>query len=72
MKLRGPTGLRLLYARDPNIQEVNEMGIHEYEIPINQTQNRRGMAIEAFYALFAPEAACVSRLNAINNTQYAL
>ncbi|MEK7486842.1 MAG: hypothetical protein AABZ60_21165 [Planctomycetota bacterium] len=72
LKLRGPTGLRLLYARDPNIQEVDEIGIHQYEIPINQTQNRRGMAIEAFWALLAPETACVSRLNGINNTQYAL
>lgn len=72
VKMSGPTGLRLLYARDPNLAEVDFMGVHQYPIPVDQTQNRRGMAIEAFYALYAPETACVSRLDGINPTQYAL
>ncbi len=72
VKLNGPTGLKLLYARDPNIAEVQPFGIHQYPIPVNQTENKRGVSIEAFYALYAPETACVSRLNGIDPTQFAL
>lgn len=72
IRMKGPTGLRLLYARDPNIQDVDSYGIHTYEISIDQTQNRRGLCVEAFYALWAPETATVSRLNGINPTQFAL
>jgi hypothetical protein len=72
VKCNGPTGLRLAYARDPNIEDVNEFGIHQYPIPISQNQNIRGIAIEGFYALVAPEARIVSRLDGIDPTQFAL
>ncbi len=71
-KLGGPTGLKLLYARDPKIQNVNEFGVHQYPISISKSQNRKGLAVEAFYALFSPERATVSRLNGINPTQFAI
>ena len=71
-KLGGPTGLKLLYGRDPNIKQVDEFGIHQYSIAINRAQNRKGLAVEAFYALFAPERATVSRLDGINPTQFAI
>lgn len=72
VKLNGPTGLKLLYARDPECYDVDEFGIHTYSIPINQTQNRRGLCIEGFYTLVRPERMSVSRLDGINPTQYAL
>lgn len=70
--LGGTTGLKLLYARDPKIQNVNEFGVHQYPISISKSQNRKGLAVEAFYALFSPERATVSRLNGINPTQFAI
>ena len=72
VKLKGPTGLKLVYARDPQIEDVDRFGIHTYPIPIDQTQNRRGLAVEGYYTLVAPERETVSRLEGINPTQYAL
>jgi len=72
IKMNGPTGLKLAYARDPECQDVNEFGIHQYSIPIDQDKNRRGISIEAFYTLIYPEQGTASRLDGINPTQYAL
>lgn len=72
VKIGGPTGLRLFYGRDPKIQNVDDFGVHIFPIPIQKAQNIRGLLVEAFYALWAPERAVVSRLDGIKPTQFAL
>lgn len=72
LKLNGPTGLKLLYARDPQCNDVDEFGIHVYPIPIQMNNNLRGLCVEGFYTFIRPERMSVSRLDGINPTQYAL
>ncbi|MEK7486843.1 MAG: hypothetical protein AABZ60_21170 [Planctomycetota bacterium] len=74
VKLKGPTGLKMLYAQPPQRTELDRRwGFYRYPIPMNQTINRKGLCMEGVYALLSPEGNyAVSRLNGINPTQFAL
>ena len=69
LQLRGPTAIRILYAKDP-FHPCDSFGIHCYSIPLQGDKDNFYQSVVGFYQVHVPEDNIIVRLKDVIVTKY--